>query len=434
MELPAPARPVVSRRALGAWLVLLASLPFGLRSYHRSDRIGLGTWKPGELMGVNYRTYHHAAERARDGHSFYDVAPPGTYEWAVYLYPPGTLPGFYPFSVFDWTTGYAILTALSVLAAAAATWLLVRYVESLGPQLGWVDVGLVFVVFLLSTHSYGTIFFGNINILLALGLVVGFWALARDRDALAGASFALTALFKLFPALIGLWLLRTRRWRATAAAILTGVGGLVLGVVLYGLGPTQYYVTEVVAGRSEADLFVGGYPVGSTFYVTIQRPVSHVVAAVWPSAPYLVIVGASVLLCAGILAYFYRDLESELDRQMAVFATVAVMVVIVPSLHWYLVLLFVPMVILVYLWQDGLGRYLFLAGGVLSSVTGTTADTLHYLGKAPDVLAPVGRPIAVAATPHLYGVLLMLVGCGLYKYRSENRRVGGPNGSPELVD
>lgn len=425
MQLSAPSRPLVSRRALGAWLVLLATLPFGLRSYHRSDRIGIGTWNPGELMGVNYRTYHYAAERARDGQPFYDAPPPDTYSWAVYLYPPGTLPGFYPFSVFDWTTGYAALTLLSVLAAGAATWLLVRHVESLGPQLGWVDVGLVFVVFLLSTHAFGTIFFGNINILLALGLVVGLWALARERESLAGASFALTALFKLFPALIGLWLLRTRRWRATAAAILTGLGGLLLGVLLYGLEPTRYYFTEVVTGRSEAELFVGGYPVGSTFYVTIQRPVSHVVAAVWPSAPYLVIVGVSVLVCAGVLAYFYRDLETELDRQMAVFATVVVMVVIVPSLHWYLVFLFVPMVILLYLWREGPGRYLFLAGGVLSSVTGTTADTLHYLGKAPDLLESVGRPIAIAATPHMYGILLMLVACGWHKYRRDTGQSRG---------
>jgi len=417
-----PSRPLVRRWNLGAWLVLLATLPLGLRSYYVSDRIGLFTWNPGETMGVNYRTYHYAVERALGGQGFYDVSPAGTYEWAVYLYPPGTLPAFYPFTAVHWTAGYAIMTVLTLLAAGGATWLLVRYVESLGPALGWVDIGLVFLAFLFSTHAYGTIYYGNINVLLALGLVAGFWALHRDRESLAGVSFALTALFKLFPALVGLWLLRTRRWYAVAVAVATGVGGLVFGVLLYGLDPTQYYFTEVVAGRAEAEQFAGGYPVDSVFYITIQRPVSHLVSAVWPSVPYLVVLGVSLLVCAAILASFYYDLSTELDRQMAILATLIVMLVVVPSLQWYLVFLLLALVPVLYLWREGPGRYLFVLGGVLVSVTGNTEDTVDALGMAPELVERILYPVAVAATPPLYGLLLMLAGCAWYKYRSRDRQ------------
>ncbi|WP_128226412.1 glycosyltransferase family 87 protein [Halobacteriaceae archaeon SHR40] len=418
MRLPFSARPLVRNWNLGAWLVLLATLPLGFYSYYQNSRIGLSSWNPGGTMGVNYRTYHYAAERALAGQSFYDVTPPGTYDWAVYLYPPGTLPTFYPFTLFEWTTGYAILTVLSVLGAGLATWLLVGYVESLGPELGWIDVGLVFGAVLFSTHTYGTIYYGNINILLALGLLGGFVALQRDREYLAGSVFALTALFKVFPALIGFYLLRVRRWYAVGAALLTGLGGLVVGVVLYGLDATVYYFTDVVAGRTETELFTGGYPIEGIFYITIQRPISRLVSAVWPSAPYLVIFGVSVLICASILAYFYYDLGTELDRQMAIFATLVVMLILVPSLQWYLVLLYFPLVTLLYLWQDGASRYLFLIGGVLFSVTGNTADTVDALERAPDVVETLGYPIAVAATPPLYGLLLMLAACAIYKYRS----------------
>jgi hypothetical protein len=412
------ARPVVSQVNLGAWLVLVATLPLGFYSYYQNDRIGPFSWNPGETMGVNYRTYHYAVERALDGQQFYGVSPPGTYDWAVYLYPPGTLPTFYPFSLFEWTTGYAILTGLSVLAAGIATWLLVAYVESLGPELGWIDVGLVFSALLLSTHAYGTIYYGNINILLVLGLVVGFLALRRDSEYLAGGVFALTALFKVFPALIGFYLLRVRRWYAVGAALATGVGGLVVGVLLYGLDTTLHYFTEVAAGRTETELFTGGYPVEGIFYITIQRPISRLVSAVWPSAPYLAILAVSVLLCAAILAYFYYDLATELDHQMAIFATLVVMLIFVPSLQWYLVLLYLPIVTLLYLWRDGPSRYLFLLGGVLFSVTGNTEDTVEALERAPDLLETAGYPIAVAATPPLYGLLLMLAACAIYKYRS----------------
>lgn len=414
------ARPVVSQVNLGAWLVLVATFPLGFYSYYQNDRIGLFTWNPGETMGVNYRTYHYAVERALDGQPFYEVSPPGTYDWAVYLYPPGTLPTFYPFSLFEWTTGYAIMTVLSVLAAGVATWLLVQYVESLGPELGWIDIGLVFAALLFSTHAYGTIYYGNINILLVLGLVAGFLALERDREYLAGGVFALTALFKVFPALIGLWLLRIRRWYAVGAALLTGVGGLVVGALLYGLDTTLYYFTDVVAGRTESELFTGGYPVEGIFYITIQRPISRLVSAVWPSAPYLAILAVSLVICAAIIAYFYYDLTTALDRQMAIFATLVVMLVLVPSLQWYLVLLYFPIVTLLYLWQAGASRYLFLFGGVLFSVTGNTEDSVEALEKAPDLLETVGYPIAVAATPPLYGLLLMLAACAVYKYRSRD--------------
>jgi hypothetical protein len=415
------ARPVVSQVNLGAWLVLVATLPLGFYSYYQNARIGLFTWNPGETMGVNYRTYHYAVERALGGQQFYEVSPPGTYDWAVYLYPPGTLPTFYPFSLFEWTTGYAIITVLSVLAAGVATWLVVEYVESLGPELGWIDIGLVYAALLLSTHAYGTIYYGNINILLVLGLVGGFLALRRDREYLAGGVFALTALFKVFPALIGLWLLRVRRWYAVGVALLTGVGGLVVGIVLYGLDTTLYYFTDVAVGRTESELFTGGYPVEGIFYITIQRPVSRLVSAVWPSAPYLAIFGISLVVCAAILAYFYDDLTTELDRQMAIFATLVIMVIFVPSLQWYLILLYFPLVTLLYLWQDGPSRYLFLLGGVLFSVTGNTEDSVDALERAPDLLETVGYPFAVAATPPLYGLLMMLTACAIYKYR--NRQI-----------
>lgn len=419
------ARPLVSRRALGAWLVLLGTLPMGLRSYYLTDQIGFFTWNPGGRMGVNFRTYHYAVERAREGLLVYDAPPPDTYDWAVYLYPPGTLPSFYPFAPLDWQTGYAILIILSILAAGIATWLVVRYVESLGPALGWIDVVLVFAAFLFSTHTFGTIFFGNINLLLALGIVGGFWALTRERDSVAGVAFGVVALYKIFPALIGLWLLRTRQWRAVAAAIATGVGGLVLGLVLYGIDATRYYLTEVMIGRTESELFVGGYPIDETYYVTIQQPISRLVAAIWPSAPYLVIFGVSVLVCLGILAYFYRDLSTDLDRQMAIFATLVVMIIILPSLRWYLILLYLPLVSILYLWQDGRARYVFIAGGVLMSITTSTEGVVMVLGDAPNIVETLAYPIGSSGVIPLYGLLVMVLACAWEKYRRRPKSDSG---------
>lgn len=370
------------------------------------------------MMGINYRTYHHAAELARGGEPFYDVPPPEAYDWAVYLYPPGTLPLYYPFTLVDWTTGFAIMTAISVLAALAATWLIVDYVESFGPALGWVDVALILLALLLSTHVFGTVYFGNVNLLLALGLVFGFWALLRERETASGVAFGAVALFKVFPALVGLWLLRERRFRAVGAAIVTGVAGLAVGLVVFGFDTTTYYLTNVLSGRTETSEFVGGYPVSGTYYVTIQQPLSRLVATVWPSAPYEVILLLAILLTLSVLAYFYRDIRTPIERQMAIFVTLAAMVTLFPSLRWYLVFLYLPMVALLYLWTEGHGRLLFLAGGVLFSITFSAESVVDALDGVPEPLYSVGYALGGSAVLPMYGILLMVAACVWYKERS----------------
>ncbi|MFC7072902.1 glycosyltransferase family 87 protein [Halovenus rubra] len=419
-------RPLISRRFVGAWLVLVATIPLALRSYFIRDRLSLFAWKPGEMMGINYRVYHHAAELALDGEPFYNAPPTQAFDWAVYLYPPGTLPLYYPFTFVKWTTGYTILTGLSILAAVAGTFLLVDYVESVGPRLGWVDAGIIFLAFLLSTHSFGTVYFGNINLMLALGIVFGFWALHRNREIASGVAFGIVALFKLFPALIGLWLLRTRRFRAVGAALATGIGGLLAGIALFGLDTTVFYFTEVVANRTDSSLFVGGYPVEGTYYVTVQQPVSWAVAAVWPTAPYSVIVLVSVLVVVPTVAFLYRNVETTMDRQMAIFATLAAMVTLLPSFRWYLVFLYVPMVTLLYLWRPSRSRQLFVAGGVLLSVTFSSGSVVDALSVLPAPLYSVAYAVGGAGVLPLYGILLMVLACLWEKRCSSTKQAQSP--------
>lgn len=417
-------RPLVADRHLGAWLVLLAALPAGLDSYWDTPHIGLFSWTPEGLMGVNYHVYHAAAEAALAGENFYLAHPPGQGAY-TYLYPPITVVTWYPFTLLEWTTGYALFTAISVAAGAVGAWLTVAYVEGRGLRLGWVDVALVFALFVLSTHAFGSVYFGNVNVLLGVAFVVGFWALSARRQVLAGAAFAGAALVKVFPAVIGLWLLRDRQWKATAAAILTGVAGLVAGVALFGLDRTVYYFSEIPAERSRAEAFVGGYPVDGFNYMTVQRPLSHLLWAVWPDAPYAGLVALGVLVCAVAVAAFYVDIEGQPERLMAMFATVVVTVLVVPSLRWYVVVVVLPLVALAYVWREGPGRWAFLAGAVLLSV-GTGPDiVVEYLAELPAPLAALATALFGAATPQTLGMALALAGCAWYKFRTAARRSDG---------
>lgn len=406
-------RPLVARSYLGAWLVLVAALPWGLYRYYSNGVVPLdvGESVSGAYMGVNFHVYHATAERVLAGDPIYGITPEPAAANFVYLYPPVTVPSFVPFTLVDWTTGYIVFTGLNVLAGVVGTVLIVRYVESLGVPLGWLDVGLVFGLWTLSIHASATVFFGNINLLLGLAFAVGFWALGTDRNVTAGVSFAVAALFKLFPALVGLWLLRDRRWLATGSAVLTGVGGLAAGVSLFGFEPTWEFFTAVLPGRTDGPLFVGGYPAGGAFYVTVQRPLSHLIWTLWPDAPYAVLPVSGAALCGVVLAFFYRHTRTDRERLMAMFATVVVSLVVIPSFRLYAPLLFVPLVALLYTWQGGPGRRLFVLGGVLFSVV---AQPEHVL-TAAEYLGPLSGPVATvgsAVTVQLLAYALMLGACG----------------------
>ncbi|SDR35017.1 glycosyltransferase family 87 protein [Natronobacterium texcoconense] len=434
-------RPLVAHLAPGIWLVVLVAIGFGA-SFYSSHLEGLTlvpfAFDSASSFAINYEVYHVAAETAQSGGDFYDAPPERLSADYVYLYPPITLLAFYPFTLFEVAQGFLLATLTSMLAGAASTWAVVAYVEDHGRRLGWLDVALIFAFFVGSLYAAGTVVFGNVNLWLAGLLSIGFLALLRGREMVAGVAFALAALFKLFPALVGIWLLRVRAWRATAGAIATGIGGLLFGLVLFGREQTTFYFREVVAGRSESEAFVGGYGVGELNYVTVQRPVSWLVWTVYPGASTGWLYATTAVVLAGFLAFFYADLSRPMDRHAAIFATTAAAVVAFPALRWYVVLLYLPILVLAYCWE-GPGYPFLVAGVVVFSTSPHPRDVYAVLesGIAPwwletadgyvplvdllatfDLLAPLLQPFAPLAalgTTQLWGIALIALGCAISK-------------------
>lgn len=399
---------------------MLFAICWGYLSYHRNfnpDWLGL-TWNPGGNVGANFRTYRYTAKLAREGQAFYGTVPPGLDEWAVYLYPPITVVAYYPFTLLEWMSGYWLLVGLNVLAGLIVAGAIVYFIERAGRRLGWLDVALIAGLLIVSPFTFGTIYYGNINLLIALALVAGFLWLERDRPVVAGMAFGCAALFKLFPALVGAWLLRRRAWRAIGGATAVGGGGLLAGVAVYGWDPTVVFFTDVLFDRAETATFVGGYPADGIYYVTMQRPVSHVLWGSSPGAPPELLLLLTLLIGGGLLAVFYPNVETLHERLVAIFATLVVTVTLFPALQWYLVLLFFPMVPLWYLW-DGPGRLLFLAGGAVMFANvppGSLIEGIQNVGF-PDLIEFVLRNVFSFATVQLYGIGLMLAACACAQYK-----------------
>lgn len=407
----------VSRRTIGGplalrvWAVLLLAIYWGYGSYR--DNFGGDGWPlefdPGPNMGANFRTYRHASDLALAGEPFYGVAPPGLQDWAVYLYAPITVIPYTPFTLVRWEVGYAILVLANLLAGLVSAWMVVGFIEADGPCLGWIDLTVIGGIFLLSPFTFGTIYYGNINLLLALALVVGFLHLGCRWESMAGLAFGLAALWKVFPALVGVWLLQRRAYRAIGASVAVGSGGLLAGLLLFGRQRTQQYFLDVLLGRTETARFVGGYPADGTYYVTLQRPISQLLWTVWPGAPGELLLPLTAAVAAMILWPFYRSIETEMDHLLAIFATVIVVVTVFPALQWYLVLLFFPMIPLMYLW-DGPGRNVFLVGAFLLFYNTRPGDLVRWVrdGPVPTVVEPMLVDVFTLATVQLYALAIML--------------------------
>lgn len=368
-------------------------------------------------FGLNYRVYDVAARAALAGENFYAVASP---EQFYYLYPPATVAAFVPLTWLGaWPVGYGVVTVVSVGVTVALTALTVRYVESLGHSVPTTDRLLVGAYLLVSVHSIPSLVYGQVNHLLVAAFGAGLLWLERDREWAAGVALAIPAFVKVFPAAIGLWLLRTRSWRAVAGAVATGTALSLSGLAVFGVDTYRTYIFDVLLGRRDTDAFVGGLD-PAVSYVTLRRPLSVAFPAVDP-AWYAV--GAAAFL-APVLAVCYWRLDTVTDRLVAAYATTVAIILFFPSLLLYYVYLTVPLVVLLYDLPRGWGRRLFVTGTVIANLSLSFRTVPQVLGLAPlepatiEAIAAALRPVFAFGTPVLYGCLLTLVGCLVYRVES----------------
>lgn len=365
-------------------------------------------------IGIDYRVYHLAGSVALDGGNFYQAVPEGLAGYFHYAYPPITVLGFVPLALVSETVGFAVHTVLTVLAGLGSAWLLVRYIERVGgSRLPWLDRGLITAFVVGSIHSMSSLFFGQVNHYLVAALTVGFVALDADRETLAGVAFGFAAFLKVFPAAVGLWLLRRRAWRAIATAVGFAAVGFAAGIAVFGPDLTAAYVERALLPRLSPGEFAGGLDPGAT-YLTIRRPISVLLPSIDP-ALYSVIAGVVL----GIpVVYLYRTIEDREDRLVSILGTMVAVLLFFPSYPLYFVILYFPLIPLLYLLASGRPRQLLLAGGLVASLAIRYDDIqtgFEIVGWSPRSLEAILRPVLTFVTPGLVGVLVILGACLLHR-------------------
>jgi hypothetical protein len=174
---------------------------------------------------LDFYVYYLAADLAAHGRSAYTVGEPGwntaahaagvVHFTAPYRYPPYTealVRTLVPLGPFRAMLAWEAAAALALVAGALL----------LGRTLGggWRSV-LTLGLLLVFVPAYHTLLNGQVNALVFLALAVAFWGLTRRRDLPLGAGIAVAAALKLTPAILILYLLWRRRWRAALVSLAT---------------------------------------------------------------------------------------------------------------------------------------------------------------------------------------------------------------------
>lgn len=240
-------------------LVTIASILVGFRLLQFAVFTTQVQW------GYDFSAYWRAAGALLHGDAIYAAAqlsgpfaPQGQY---LYLYPPpfaaavipfaALFPSDYRVAAWAWAAVGALILVATILALARAEGLpgRIRRSTGLGP---WILVAAAIGF----APVIGELVMGNVDLLL-LGLLGLAWLGIRSGsvsgERVAGIAVGAAAIVKVFPGLILLWFLLTRRWRGAAFVVVGMVASTLVTLPITGAQPWLDYPTVLLNLSAPSD-------------------------------------------------------------------------------------------------------------------------------------------------------------------------------------
>jgi len=150
-----------------------------------------------------------------------------------------------PFTVFDYETAGKLFRLTAVLAMFAA----IGVATLALPSASRLPAGLIGVgAALVSTPFIESIFLGQVDGFLMLGLALAFVGVAHDRWGLVGFGIGIAALLKISPAILLVYLALRHKWRAVWFGIGTVAVLLVVAAAVGRFGDLFDWLDHVMAG------------------------------------------------------------------------------------------------------------------------------------------------------------------------------------------
>ncbi len=121
----------------------------------------------------------------------------------------------------------------------------------------------IVLVMALSFPLHRNLLFGQFYVLLLLMIVAACWCWLRGWRVAAGVLVAVAAGCKVFPALLLVWFLRRRQWRALLSGLIAGAACVGISVAVFGVAANRTWLEEILPWvmRGEG---LGTYVTGTT--------------------------------------------------------------------------------------------------------------------------------------------------------------------------
>ncbi|WP_323190357.1 glycosyltransferase family 87 protein [Halostella sp. PRR32] len=368
-------------------------------------------------LAWDFRAYRHAAELFVSGEPFIGASPSvGGGRW---VYPPIVVLLFVPFAAFPTLTGaYAAATIVNIGLLVLTARLVIRIVERVRREpLTRVDRLLLTLFIVTNTFSAVVIGQGQIDPLVCVTLAGGFLALESGRETRAGVLFAVAAVIKLFPVVVGAWLLYRRAYRAVAAAVATGVGAIIASFAVFGVETHRRYLHFVLYERSRLETAASGIDPNYSS-LTLHRPLSVLFPELSPNA----YVAIAVIAFIPVIVVCFMRTVTVIDRLVAFLVTLTASLLVTPAtmIH-HAVYLLVPLLPLLYgIKRPAIRRTLCI--GTLAMLFPVLPAQIDRVLAMADTLDPVRAgvmsvvtPVLTTATVTLYGLLIVVSVCVSYR-------------------
>lgn len=362
---------------------------------------------PPETFGV----FYFAAKSSMSGEIAYHTGH------GLWTYTPASLFYFYPYaSLFDFETARLVHQILSVFVAVIYGVTLAGFIDT-NKDIQTLDKILIVGFTGLSVYPVVNIVNASFVGMFTACLGIGWVLLESDRD-LGGAAWALASLVKGYPAFWGVYLLRVKRWRATGAAIATGLGATLLGMLAFGYDAYVRFFTVAGTSRVRYHMFRGGASPDNEA-MTPLRGLAQVFPNIDPSfwTPVIVVV------VAGLTLWMYYSIPTDTlnDRATLFLATILGVMFIMPTsqdMDTYLV--YAPLLTLLYVERRTVVHSLYVVATIVLSYN-ISQDELqavsNVLGGYPqEFIMQVSGPIFAFAKMPMYALYLLYFGCLVYAF------------------
>ena len=296
------------------------------------------------------------------------------WDWSLssgYLYPPAFAVILIPLTWVSNDVAVRIWLFLIQAAVLASVLIIYRMIGRPSRAELLALVGVLTTFFPLAN----TVLAGTMNSLLLLLLTAAWACWQRRRDVAGGVVIGAAAIFKLFPAALLPYLAWRRHWKLLAAATMTGLAGIGLGLAVTSVDHNIYYFRDMLPHLAAGT----GYRENQSLAGVAARICDPNTANAGGSAGWcgrLIDWPAVLVLLAIVLRMTSRTSRSGLEFALAVTA-----LPLISSVTWSfpLVILILPMVLLV---RQAVTRV--MSRGQIRALLGawicfSAAPAIHYL-------------------------------------------------------